>query len=75
MTLGKDLAKACNSSGVSVETCKKIIRPLVKESILDVVSETSALVIHWQGRDHTEMKVKKKKLATPGGRPMPVSSI
>ena len=62
MTLGKDLAKAWNSPGVSVETRKKIIRLLVKEIIIDVVDETLALVIHWQGGDHTEMKVKKNKV-------------
>jgi len=62
MTLGKDLAKAWNSPGVSVETRKKIIRLLIKEIIIDVVGETLALVIHWQGGDHTEMKVKKNKV-------------
>jgi excisionase family DNA binding protein len=62
MTLGKDLAKAWNSPGVSVETRKKIIRLLIKEIIIDVVGETLALVLHWQGGDHTEMKVKKNKV-------------
>ena len=62
MTLGKDLARAWNSPGVSVETRKKIIRLLIKEIIIDVVGETLALVIHWQGGDHTEMKVKKNKV-------------
>jgi excisionase family DNA binding protein len=62
MILGKDLAKAWNSPGVSVETRKKIIRLLIKEIIIDVVDETLVLVIHWQGGDHTEMKVKKNKV-------------
>ena len=62
MTLGKDLAKAWNSPGVSVETRKKIIRLLIKEIIVDVVDDTLALVIHWQGGDHTEMTVKKNKI-------------
>jgi len=62
MILGKDLAKAWDSPGVSVETRKKIIRLLVKEIIIDIIDETLALVIHWQGADHTEMKVKKNKV-------------
>ena len=62
MTLGKDLAKAWNSPGVSVETRKKIIRLLVKEIIVDIVDDALALVIHWQGNDHTELKVKKNKI-------------
>jgi excisionase family DNA binding protein len=62
MTLGKDLARAWNRPGVSVETRKKIIRLLIKEIIIDIVGETLALVIHWQGGDHAEMKVKKNKV-------------
>jgi excisionase family DNA binding protein len=62
MTLGKDLVKAWNSPGASIETRKKIIRLLVKEIIVDVLDERLALVIHWQGGDHTEMTVKKNKI-------------
>jgi DNA invertase Pin-like site-specific DNA recombinase len=62
MSLGKDLVKAWRSLGASVETRKKIIRLLIKEIIVDVVGDALALVIHWQGGDHTEMKVKKNKV-------------
>jgi excisionase family DNA binding protein len=62
MTLGKDLTKAWNSSGASVETRKKIIRLLLKEIIVDVVGDTLALIIHWQGGDHTQLTVKKNKV-------------
>jgi excisionase family DNA binding protein len=62
MTLGNDLAKAWNSPGASIETRKKIIRLLVKEIIVDIVDDRLALIIHWQGGDHTEMTVKKNKV-------------
>ena len=62
MVLGKDLAKAWNSPGATVETRKKIIRLLIKEIIVDVVDDKLALVIHWQGGDHTEITVKKNKV-------------
>jgi hypothetical protein len=62
MVLGNDLAKAWNSQGISIETRKKIIRVLVKEIVVDVVDDRLALVIHWQGGDHTEMTVKKNKI-------------
>ena len=62
MSLGKDLAKAWNSPGASIETRKKIIRLLVQEIIVDVVDDSLALVIHWQGGDHTQMTVKKNKI-------------
>jgi excisionase family DNA binding protein len=62
MTLGKDLTKAWNSPGASIETRKKIIRLLVKEIIVDVVDDTLALIMHWQGGDHTQLTVKKNKI-------------
>lgn len=62
VTLGKDLAKAWSSPGASIETRKKIIRLLVKEIIVDVIGDSLALIIHWQGGDHTEMAVKKNKV-------------
>jgi DNA invertase Pin-like site-specific DNA recombinase len=62
MALGKDLAKAWNSPNASIETRKKIIRLLVQEIIVDVVDDSLALVIHWQGGDHTQMTVKKNKV-------------
>jgi hypothetical protein len=42
MVLGKDLAEAWNSPGVTVETRKKIIRLLIKEIIVDVVDDKLA---------------------------------
>lgn len=62
MILGKDLTKAWNSPGASIEARKKIIRLLVKEIIVDVVGNTLALLIHWQGGDHTRLTVKKNKI-------------
>ncbi len=62
VTLGKDLAKAWSSPGASIETRKKIIRLLVKEIIVDVIGDSLALIVHWQGGDHTEMSVKKNKV-------------
>ncbi len=62
MVLGKDLSKAWNSPGATIETRKKIIRLLIKEIIVDVADDKLALVIHWQGGDHTEMTVKKNKV-------------
>ncbi len=62
MALGKDLAKAWNSAGASIETRKKIIRLLVKEIVVDIVDDSLALVIHWQGGDHTDMTVKKNRI-------------
>jgi hypothetical protein len=60
LVLGRDLASAWESPGITVETRKKIIRLVVAEIIVDV-SDTLDLVIHWQGGDHTKLTVKKNK--------------
>ncbi|MER8716261.1 transposase [Mesorhizobium sp. M1295] len=62
MALGNDLAREWDSPGASNETRKKIIRLLVKEIIVDVVDDSLALIIHWQGGDHTRLIVKKNKV-------------
>ncbi len=62
MAMGRDLAKAWSSPGATIETRKKIIRLLINEIVVDVVGDTLALVIHWQGGDHTELTVKKNKV-------------
>lgn len=62
MALGNDLARAWDSPGASTETRKKIIRLLIKEIIVDVVDDNLALIIHWQGGDHTRLIVKKNKV-------------
>ena len=73
--LGKDLSKAWNSPGATIETRKKIIRLLIKEIIVDVADDKLALVIRWQGGDRTEMTVRRTRSAKPVGRSRPMSSI
>ena len=62
LALGRDLSHAWDSSGVTVETRKKVVRLLISEIVVDVVSDTVRLIIHWQGGDHTRLDVKKNKV-------------
>ena len=62
LALGRDLSHAWNSVGASVETRKKIVRLLIAEIVIDVVGDTLALVIHWQGGDHTRLSAKRNKV-------------
>lgn len=62
MKLGRDLGQAWDSPSVSIETRKKIIRLLITEIVVDIVDDTLAIIIHWQGGDHTRMTVKKNKI-------------
>ena len=62
LALGRDLSRAWDSAGASTETRKKIVRLLIAEIIVDVVGDTLALVIHWQGGDHTRLSAKRNKV-------------
>ena len=60
MILGKDLARAWDSAGATIETKKRIIRLLIAEIVVDI-GDTLDLIIHWEGGDHTRLTVKKNK--------------
>jgi excisionase family DNA binding protein len=61
LALGRDLPRAWDSVGASVETRKKILRLLIDEIVVDVIADKIELIIHWQGGDHTHLSVKKNK--------------
>ena len=51
--LGRDLAKAWNSPGVTIRAREKVIRLIIKEIIVVPADDKLELIIHWQGGDHT----------------------
>ena len=60
--LGRDLSRAWDSAAAGVETRKKIVRLLIVEIIVDVMSDKLELVIHWHGGDHTRLSSKRNKV-------------
>jgi hypothetical protein len=62
LVLGRDLSRAWDSAGASAETRKKIVRLLIAEIIVDVVGDTLAAIVHWQGGDHTRLIAKRNKV-------------
>ena len=61
MALGADLAQAWESSGVTPETRKRILRLMIREIIVDMTEDSLPMIIHWVGGDHTRLTVKKNK--------------
>jgi len=70
LALGTDLPRAWDSAGTTIETRKRIIRLLIEEIIVDAVDDKLELIVHWQGGDHTRMRVKRSRSrrAGPGSR-------
>jgi DNA invertase Pin-like site-specific DNA recombinase len=61
MALGQNLVQAWESPSSTSETRKKIIRAVISEIIVDILGDTFAVIIHWQGGDHTRLMVKKNR--------------
>ena len=61
LALGSDLERAWNSAGATPATRKRIIRTLINEIVVCISDQTLDLVVHWNGGDHTALKVKKNR--------------
>ncbi|NJO36795.1 MAG: recombinase family protein [Rhizobiales bacterium] len=61
MRLGADLEAAWNHPAATSVTRKRIVRAVLKEIVAHVEDGQIHLVLHWQGGDHTELRVQKNR--------------
>ena len=61
MRLGADLEAAWRHPGATTITRKRIVRTVLNEIVAQVEDDQIHLVLHWQGGDHTELRVKKNR--------------
>ena len=59
MRLGADLQQAWSHPAATIATRKRIVRAALNEIVVRVGDGYIDLVLHWQGGDHTPLKVKK----------------
>ncbi len=59
MQLGTDLALAWSHPAATSATRKRIVRAALSEIVVRVEAEHIEMILHWQGGDHTALKVKK----------------
>jgi DNA invertase Pin-like site-specific DNA recombinase len=59
--LSQDLSRVWKHPGSSVELKKRIIRTIIKEIVVYLKEDKIRLVIHWEGDEHTELKMLKNK--------------
>jgi DNA invertase Pin-like site-specific DNA recombinase len=59
MQLGADLARAWSHPAATSATRKRIVRAALSEIIARVEAGYIEMILHWQGGDHTALKVKK----------------
>lgn len=61
LRLGTDLEQAWNHPLATAETRKRILRTLLVEIVASVVDNEIHLLLHWQGGDHTQLKIIKPR--------------
>ena len=59
MRLGADLELAWSHPAATSATRKRILRAALSEIVVRVEAESIEMVLHWQGGDHTALKLKK----------------
>jgi hypothetical protein len=58
MQLGADLALAWSHAAATVATRKRIVRAALSEIVVRVEAEHIEMILHWQGGDHTVLKLR-----------------
>ena len=61
MQMGADLEAAWHHPSATTATRKRIVRAVLHEIVARVEADRIHLVLHWQGGDHTELRVKKNR--------------
>jgi DNA invertase Pin-like site-specific DNA recombinase len=62
MQLGADLERAWSHPAATPATRKRILRTALQEIIVRDEEDHIGMVLHWQGGDHTALKVKKNRV-------------
>ena len=62
-SLGADLPRLWNNAATDVRLKKRVMRTLIEEIVVDLDEDSSeiALVIHWKGGVHTEIRATKRR--------------
>ncbi len=68
--LAQDLSAAWNAPGTTMRTRQRLVRALIREIVADVDEATRevVLIIHWQGGQHSELRVRKPRSGEHGCR-------
>src|SRR5437588_1176614 len=59
MQLGADLERAWSHPAATAATRKRILRAALHEIVVRIEGDHVEMVVHWQGGDHTALKLKK----------------
>jgi excisionase family DNA binding protein len=61
LELGEEIERAWGHPAASPETRKRLLRAVLKEIVVNVGENELDLKVHWQGGDHTSLRVPKNR--------------
>ena len=61
LSLGADLERAWHHENVTTQMRKHVLRAVLVEIIVTLAPDRIGLVLHWQGGDHMELSVRRRK--------------
>lgn len=61
LSMGADLERAWHHENVTTQMRKHVLRAVFVEIIVTLMPDRVGLVLHWQGGDHTELSVRRRK--------------
>jgi DNA invertase Pin-like site-specific DNA recombinase len=71
LALAHDLPQLWDHPASSPDIKKRILRTVINEIVVSADGDSVRMIVHWQGGDHTELRLKK----TPTGRHRYVTSV
>jgi DNA invertase Pin-like site-specific DNA recombinase len=71
LALAYDLPQLWDHPASSPDIKKRILRTVINEIVVSADGDSVRMIVHWQGGDHTELRLKK----TPTGRHRYVTSV
>src|ERR1700692_2654712 len=70
LALAHDLPQLWDHHASSPDINKRLLRTVINEIVVSADGDSVRMIVHWQGGDHTELRLKK----TPTGRHRYVTS-
>jgi excisionase family DNA binding protein len=64
MALAEDVPRLWDHPDTTPDVRKRIVRTVIKEIVVNSEGDSVRFIVHWQGGDHTELRLKKKPTGT-----------
>ncbi|CAB3774717.1 hypothetical protein LMG29542_08095 [Paraburkholderia humisilvae] len=72
MALAEDIPRLWEHPDTTPDVRKRIVRTVIKEIVVTSHGDSVRVIVHWQGGDHTELRLKKTPIGAPHTSAAPI---